>query len=1091
MAVSHKTNICVSHINVRSLTVDDEYGKRTDHIKEFICKPFNCDLVACTETKLDKNVDDSDVQIEGYTLLRKDRTRFGGGVGMYLKEDLNYIRLTNLENENIELFWVKITWPNFSLICGVCYRPPGQTRDVREGFLTNLETNIHQLGTYTCDSIILLGDFNDPCYLWEANHFCSDLKNNLVTLSNSLDLTQLVKEPTRGNVILDLMFTNTPNLFSSVKILDPIHELDHLAIIGELLIKVVVKNKFKRHVWHYDKGNYELMSELIRKEPWESILSNCVDVDEMVNLFSNQLEKICSENIPNFWVQINPRDKQGMTGEVKRLFRLSGKLNRRAKKSLLQSDLEKYVAARNNAKNVWRKTQYLHYLKINDKMMSCDTTPKMWWKIARAQLGLGKAKSIPCIRLNGSFVSNDKEKCCALNDYFVLEASLDLTSECRSPMFQHVTSLDLGDLNSGLENDPLCDFEIHPYEVNKILKNIHIDKATGPDGINNRILKTCSDQLSIPLAIIFNKCIQTETFPTQWKYANFCPIFKTGDSQIISNYRPISLLSLVSKIFEKILYNRMYNYCVQNNILTARNSGFKKMDSAINQLIHLSHLIYKGLDDEMKIGMIFMDITKAFDKIWHKGLIYKLFRIGFRGKLLNLLSSYLSERFQRVVLNGSFSDFRKIVSGVPQGSLLGPLLFLCYLNDIVDDIKCLVSLFAGDTTLISIAKNWTLVESELQLAISSLEQWAKNWLIEFNPLKTFYMIITNRQNNKFNLNLQINNFEIGQVNSHKHLGIVLNNNFTWGDHVDYVCKKVSKKIGLLYKNRKNFSRLILVKLFNTTVVPTIEYGSVLYDSMSMSQSCKIEKLLRRGALICTGAIARTETSKLLSDLGWQSLKLRRLKAKLLLLFKVVNNIAPAYLVEDFCSIQINISKRLTRSSLNFEIKPPFCRTCKYKLSFFPSSIKAWNSLSPLVRIQDSVGKFKKYLNSKFVVDQVFFNYNLFSEPYSKILTQFRLGLSSLQGELFTYNLVDNPFCKFCLDKIESIEHFLLDCPAFLVARNNYRDKLRLYIPNFDSLNGKILVDICVRGSVDLDPDSNFNILLCTTRYIKKSKRFLF
>ena len=421
----------------------------------------------------------------------------------------------------------------------------------------------------------------------------------------------------------------------------------------------------------------------------------------------------------------------------------------------------------------------------------------------------------------------------------------------------------------------------------------------------------------------------TETFPKKWKYANILPIFKSGDPQTISNYRPISLLSLVSKVFEKMLYNKIYNYCLKNNILTPKNSGFKKMDSTINQLVHLSQLIYKGLDDEMKIGMIFLDITKAFDKTWHRGFIFKLFEIGIRGKLLHLLSSYLSGRYQRVVLNGSQSHFLEIVSGVPQGSLLGPLLFLIYLNDIVAEIKCLIYLFADDTTLVSIAENWVVVESELQLALSCLESWAGKWLINFNPLKTVYMLVTKKSEQNTKLTLNIKNSEIMKVNEHKHLGIVFNSRFTWCDHIAYICRKASKKLGLLYKNRKKFTRSILIKLFNTTVVPFIDYGSILYDGMTISDSKKIENLLRRGALICTGAISRTETSKLLYDLGWTSLKLRRLKSKLILLFKIAHNLSPCYLTDVFYSLQINLNRPTTRSVSNFEIMSHFCKTNIY------------------------------------------------------------------------------------------------------------------------------------------------------------------
>ena len=480
---------------------------------------------------------------------------------------------------------------------------------------------------------------------------------------------------------------------SSLHIQPEIYTKDHTS--QDLTITKLRKN-FTRKVWHYENGNYDNLRLELKNTPWHILLGNCGDdIDEIVEIFTKILTDVTSENIPNYIVKICPHDKQGMTNKVKKLFRNCHKLHKKYKKCKSQLNKELHSEARRLAKSEWARVRYNHFLKINTKMLDNETSSKEWWRIARSQMGLGKAKSIDSLSKGNDLIVDDKMMCDLFNKYFVEEASL-----C-------VEDSDEDSLISETYDDPrysLDTFEIKNNEIIEILSHLNIGKATGIDGINNRILKQCSREIAAPLYIIFNKIITTSTFPSSWKLANVVPVYKKDNPKLVTNYRPISLLSSLSKVFERAIFNKIYNFCELNGILTPHNSGFKKNDSTINRLIHLTHLIHKGLDDEQKVAMVFLDISKAFDKIWHSGLLFKLKKRGIRGNLLKLLESYLRNRSQRVTLNGSFSEFLLIISGVPQGSILGPLLFLIYLNDIVDDISCHISLFADDTSLLEIAQ---------------------------------------------------------------------------------------------------------------------------------------------------------------------------------------------------------------------------------------------------------------------------------------------------------------------------------------------------------------------------------------------------
>jgi hypothetical protein len=302
-------------------------------------------------------------------------------------------------------------------------------------------------------------------------------------------------------------------------------------------------------------------------------------------------------------------------------------------------------------------------------------------------------------------------------------------------------------------------------------------------------LKNTAASIAMPLTKLYNKSLLIGKFPSQWKDVNVTPVFKKDDRQDKKNYRPITLLSNLGKVLESVIFNHLYKYCQDNNMLTWRNSGYKPLDSSINQLIYISHNIYNSLEKGEDVCFVSLDASSTFDRIWHKRLLFKLKCLGIGGKLYDWFKSYLTNRRQKVVIKGQFSKWASILAGVPQGSILGPLLFLIYIDDIIRDIESNILLFADDTSLFETISNPVLSFNKLNRDLSRLNQWSNQWLVSFNPLKTAYIIFSKKLIKQDHPDLYLGGAKLKQVNVHKQLGIVFNEKMTFDDHIREIAKR--------------------------------------------------------------------------------------------------------------------------------------------------------------------------------------------------------------------------------------------------------------------------------------------------------------
>ena len=430
-------------------------------------------------------------------------------------------------------------------------------------------------------------------------------------------------------------------------------------------------------------------------------------------------------------------------------------------------------------------------------------------------------------------------------------------------------------------------------DIAKTIKNLNPNKAHGFDMISIRMIKICGESILKSLELIFKSCIKNGKFPIESKKANVVPVHKRNNKQLIENYCPISLLPVCGKILERLIYNKMFEIFTTNELISQNQSVFKPGDSSISQLLFITRDTYQSLDDGLETRAVFLDISKAFDKVWHEGLLFKLKQNGISGKLLNVITDFLYQRKQRVVLNGQHSSWTNVQAGVPQGSILGPLFFLIYINDLSDGLTSNPKLFANGTSLFSVVQNINSTANDLNSDLIKISDWAFQWKIRFSPdpKNQAQEVIFSRKINKIDHPpLYFNENFVKSLSTQKHLGMILDTKLDFSLRLKNVQNKVNKTIGLLRKLQDTLPRTSFITIFKSFIRPHLDYGDIIYDpAYNTPFHQNIESIQYNATLAITGAVRGTSREKLYQELGFESLHRRRWYRKLCCLFKIIKN----------------------------------------------------------------------------------------------------------------------------------------------------------------------------------------------------------
>lgn len=617
----------------------------------------------------------------------------------------------------------------------------------------------------------------------------------------------------------------------------------------------------------------------------------------------------------------------------------SGKKNRTSELWIL------YMKSKSECQRIIRRAriQFSHHLEQELKYANS----KQWWKLVKSVTDSNKTSAVPPLKSdNGQIFNEAADKAELLNNTFAANAHLD----------------DKGKVppNLNLKTDEtISTVKFWPKVVLKKLRNLDTSKATGPDGISATVLKNCAPELAPVLSKLFQISLNSKAVPSEWKTAHVVAVPKKGNKQDPSNYRPISLLSIISKVMESIIGDQIRKHLERHQLLSDAQYGFRENRSTVDMLSYITQWWNDSLDSQQEVRIIALDIKKAFDCVWHRGLLMKLSSFGIHGDIYGWISSFLADRHQAVVLDGHTSSSKTLSAGVPQGSVLGPLLFLMYIDDLTSLVENDLHLFADDSTLHIVIKNScdrTICAESLQRDLLTIEKWATDWCVTFNASKTEEMIIS-RKRNQNHPPLYFMNSVLHPTRCITLLGVIITNTLTWVPYVTCLAKKVAKRLYILSRSRDLLPFKARVTIYKAYIRPLMEYACPIWAGAGSTALGLLDRLQRKAL-----RFLRIDDP---IKVGIYPLEHRRNVASLCTFYRHFFLRPSLELSGIFPPLVSNV--RLTRSSATahpYRVSVPKSNTYLHQSSYIPRTTRLWNSLpTNIFPLAPNMDRFKNCVNS--------------------------------------------------------------------------------------------------------------------------------
>ena len=810
-------------------TIADSFINKFSEFKERI-KLSDFKIMGITEVK-PKNqrfpITPTELSLEGYDMFHNINEDGVRGTALYVHKSLHAAPFLSLQSTYQEAIWVEVSLnKNDTLLVGCIYRSPGSSDENNQ----KLNDIIIEPNNHHHTHFMLLGDFNYPNIIWDdacatgsgnaaESKFCDCLRDE--GLFQHVTLRTRARISTRSN-ILDLVMTNERGMVDSILYESPLGKSGHSVLVIKFICYAELVN-IKRMKYYYDRGDYEGMRSKCKSINWDEVLSGDT-IDEQWESLKAIIKMLEDEFIPHRMVGSCNRHKgkipldEASVRKIKKKHTL-WKRYMETKDGLYYAE---FCKARNQVRKMTRKLQKQFEMKLAAEAKS---NPKAIWKYinskTKTRVGVSELNTDPADPTS-KLTTSDKEKAEVLGQFFSSVFTVEPDGD-----IPHIPTINLS-----AEMEVLV---IREENVKEILSGLNSGKSCGSDGIHPRLLQELSDILCIPLTKLFNKSLSLGKLPSEWKEGRISAIFKKGSRKKAGNYRPISLTSIVCKTMEHCVRNHIVNHMMVNNLFSSQQYGFVKGRSTVLQLLNVMDVWTTAIDKGDSIDTVYLDFTKAFDKVPHNRLMSKMNSIGFNTETLHWIKAFLSEQVQQVCINGANSTWKPVTSGIPQGSVLGPILFVLYINDLPSNILSDVYMFADDTKIFNIIKSPEDQEI-LQNDLDSLSVWSDKWLLKFHPEKCKVMHLGKADNTKYFYKLKEGDthHELAYTEEEKDLGVVIDGKLDFEKHINI---NINKACGIMAVIRRSFVSLNgvnFVPLYKSLVRSHLEYASCIWSPYKKS-----------------------------------------------------------------------------------------------------------------------------------------------------------------------------------------------------------------------------------------------------------------
>lgn len=912
---------------------------------EAMAYEYKFDILTLSETWFTDNQHLIDhVQIPGYNLYYRNRNnnKRGGGVAAYIRDNIKCKVRNDIFSldSSIEHLWLEIQGKNRNshFLLGVFYQPNFDTQ-LKQEWLKKFDFLIHNVSASWKDLLIITGDFNIDLF----KHNC-DITIQYKDILESHHLTQVVKKATRhGSTLIDHFTSNIPSKIKLCDVLPCCEISDHdgpYIALNARIERYQPRYKYIRDNNKFILNDYEVD---FRTLPFTAVYA-LEDPEDKLDILNNLILSCLERHAPLKRTKFT----RPPAPWLKCLDIQSLKIDRDKKRFTAHSthsehDWQKYRDVRNQLKSKIKSTKSTFI-----KSALSSNRPKEVWRFVHRILK-------PKMEVLDVNVDD-------LNNHFITTADRLLNSK-------HDSTTDLLHLLSSLPNNNINDqFVINhiSYEdVQNELKNLRSDCSAGFDNISVQYMKPVYDCLASPLTHVINASITANLFPAQWKVNKISPIPKTNDPRCLDDFRPVSVLPLFSKVFERLIAKQICSYIELKYLLKDTISGFRKSHSTCTLMLKLRDDILKSMSKGELTLSIFNDYSKAFDTVQYSTIIRKLHNLGFSHASLEWFISYLSDRLQFVQVNDNKSLINRCNFGVPQGSVLGPILFNLYVSDLQDIDEGNVCQYADDTTQYEHCKISNLAASveKAEERLNILNNWSVNNNLLFNPSKTKSILFSSGKMSKlhnlqdYNYSIKIKDVPVEKVNCWKVLGVIFQENLCWKKHIDQVVSSCYKKLFVLKKLKRFTPQRTRKYLAEMLILSKIDYGNVVYANAINSDLNRIQKLLKMTCCFVTGRYSNTLD---MINLGWLPITQRINYSIIKLAHRAIYvDTFPAYLKLTFKTATRNL-----RSNSDTHVLNHFGNT----KTFRGKSSSLFNELPLTIRSNEKYNSFSKALKS-YLLDQ--------------------------------------------------------------------------------------------------------------------------